>query len=140
MGTQAIWLGEDRSSSVTKQMGQWVEQVLGGKSFHKYCPGEAWSPAINLYEDETSFILVAEMAGLRVDEIELRVEKSILVISGDRQTPAPPEAAGTIRVRHMEIDHGPFCRSLEMPENADLGTVQACYRGGYLWVRIAKRA
>ena len=128
---------EDRSSSVAK-MGKWVEQVLG-RSFHRYCPGESWSPAINLYEDDASYMVVADLAGLRVEEIRLRVEKNMLVLSGDRQTPTPPDRTGMVRVHLMEIDHGPFCRPVELPENADLDSVQACYRGGFLWIGITKK-
>jgi len=139
MSMQLTTMAEDKFFSVTKHMGKWVEQILG-RSFNRYCPGESWSPAVNVYEDDVSYTVVADLAGLRVEEIDLRVEKNLLVLSGDRQTPAQPDNTGPVRVRLMEIDHGPFCRSVELPENADQDSVQACYRGGFLWIRLAKRA
>ena len=131
-------LAEKGPSSLPNQMSRWVEQVLG-KNYHKYCPGEAWAPVVNLYEDAVSYLLVVDLAGLRTEDIDLRVEKNILVLSGDRQTPALPKTSPPVRVRLMEIDHGPFCRSVELPADANLEAVEACYRGGFLWVRVSKR-
>lgn len=138
MINQVAQLAEEGRSSLSDQMGRWVEQVLG-KSFHKYCPGESWAPAVNLYEDAVSYLAVVDLAGLRSEDIDLRVDKNILVLSGDRQTPALPDTKPPVRVRLMEIDQGPFCRSIELPGDANLEAVEACYRGGYLWVRVSKR-
>ncbi len=132
-------LAEEGHPSIANQMGRWVEQVLG-KSFHKYCPGDSWTPAVNLYEDAVSYLIVVDLAGLRTEDIDLRVEKNVLVLSGERQTPTLPDTSPPVRVKLMEIDHGPFCRSIELPADANLEAVQACYRGGFLWIRVAKRS
>jgi HSP20 family molecular chaperone IbpA len=38
----------------------------------------------------------------------------------------------------MEIDHGPFHRALEMPERVVSDQIKACYRNGFLWVKMPK--
>lgn len=130
---------EDKFSSVAKQMGKWVDQVLG-KGFHKFRTEETWSPAIDLYEDDTHYCVVVDLAGVVADEIELHPEGEMLVLSGYRPTPGVSEATGNVKLHHMEIDHGRFSRSLEIPGNVDPDRIEAFYKSGLLWVRLPKRS
>ena len=128
---------EDRISTMARQMSRWVDQVLG-TGFH--CSAEAWTPAVNLYESEKEYCLVAELAGVNPDQIDLRVDGQGLTLSGQRVTPAPPEGHCPVHLLMMEIDHGNFCRSLKLPPDANIATVSASYRGGYLWIRIPRKS
>lgn len=117
----------------------WAQSV--GLSYHRYCPAEAWTPAINLYEDGESYFLVMDLAGVKPKEIDIRVDdKGVLAIMGRRETPDVPSHGGAVKMHLMEIDHGRFCRSLDLPEDVDLDRVEASYRAGYLWVQVGKKA
>ena len=130
---------EDKFASITKHMGEWVDQVLG-TGFHKYRPSEAWSPTINLHEDETHYCIVVDLAGVEAEEIDLRPEGNILVLSGYRQSPGVTEATGSVRLHHMEIDHGQFSRSMEIPQDVDVDRIEAFYKQGLLWIRLPKKS
>lgn len=111
-----------------------------GLNYQRFCPGEAWTPAINLYEDPGAYILVMDLAGVKSKDIEIRVdEKRLLVINGTREMPEASEASGMVRLHLMEIDHGRFCRTVDLPDDANNDVIDASYRGGYLWVRISKK-
>ena len=127
---------EDFSSSIARQMGKWVDQVLG-QSYHKYCPGETWKPAVNIYEDERQYVIVADLAGMKAADVDLRAEVGKLVISGERAVPHF-ETKGDVRLHTMEIDHGRFCRAVNLPEDADIEAIEALYRNGYLWIQVPK--
>jgi HSP20 family molecular chaperone IbpA len=43
-----------------------------------------------------------------------------------------------VRVHLMEIDHGGFCRDVELPEDVDRDKIRAHYRDGILWIEIPK--
>jgi HSP20 family protein len=132
---------EDKFASVAKQVGRWMDQVLG-PGFRKYSPGESWAPAINLCEDETHYCVVVELAGVTAEEIDLQTEGRKLILSGFREAPGLPESGGNVRLHHMEIDHGVFSRSLELPTDADMedaDRIEAVYRLGFLWIHIPKR-
>ena len=130
---------EDKVSSMARQMNQWVDKVLG-PGFHRYCPSEAWVPAVNLYEYKTHYYLVVDLAGMRTEDIDLRVDekKDVLIISGRRLSPGTPEVEPNVQLLLMEIDHGPFCRSIELPSDANPAKIHANYRNGFLWIRIPK--
>ncbi len=39
----------------------------------------------------------------------------------------------------MEIDHGPFLRSVEVPSSVDVEAINAKYRSGLLWILLPKK-
>lgn len=127
-----------KEEQVTVKMMQWVEQALS-PSLRRFCPGGAWTPAINLYEDDAYYYMVADLAGMEVQEVELRVKEGTLILDGQRALPKPPKTNGSVSLLLMEIDHGRFCRTVDLPKNADVSNISAYYRSGYLWVRIPRR-
>ena len=137
----AIRLAEENPSSLAEQMSRWLDRVLGPE-YHRYSPGDSWRPSVNLYEDDGSFYVVADLAGVRAESIDLRIDTGQLLLRGQRTSPRP-EAAGAekpLRAHLMEIDHGPFHRSLDLPASADADRIEACYRNGFLWVKVPKLA
>ncbi len=128
---------EDHSGAIARQMGKWVDQVLG-QSYQQYCPGEAWKPAVNIYEDDRGYVIVADLAGMKAADVDLRAEPGKLVISGERAVPHYENTKGDVRLHTMEIDHGRFCRAVNLPEDADIDAIEALYRNGYLWIQVPK--
>ncbi|EGG18521.1 heat shock protein Hsp20 domain-containing protein [Cavenderia fasciculata] len=45
----------------------------------------SWSPRIEIAETETEFIISAELAGVKKEDINLNIEKDVLTISGDKK-------------------------------------------------------
>jgi HSP20 family protein len=43
-----------------------------------------------------------------------------------------------VRIHVMEIDHGPFCREVDVPENVDKERISATHRNGLLWIELPK--
>jgi len=127
---------QERIVSITQQMGRWADPTL--RAFH--CPSDAWKPAINVYENEDGYTVVAELAGVDPGQIDLRVERGALTIAGRRQTPTLPRGKKPARFIMMEIDHGGFCRTLKLPNDADVDNITASYGGGYLWVRLPRKS
>ncbi len=64
-----------------------------------------------------------------------------VLIRGRRgKSPIPPDGVRAIAVHLMEIDHGTFCRSVEIPANVDATGISATYKEQLLWVWLPKRA
>ena len=135
MGVSLKATEDERIPALARQMSKWADQV--GKGFH--CPHETWTPAVNFYEGETYYCVVAELAGVNPEKIDVRVENNALVISGERPTPGLPGGCRAVNLLVMEIDHGNFCRSVKLPPDAAIDGITASYRGGYLWVRVPKK-
>lgn len=110
---------------------------VAGK-YHKYCPGGTWTPDVNLYEDDRNFYVVADLAGVGSQAIDLEAREGKLYLTGHRPTPPPPEVHGTVHLHHMEINHGQFERVVELPPGVDVDAIEAVYRTGQLLVTLPK--
>lgn len=127
----------DKFTSMGREMGKWMDQVLGS-SFQHYGHTDSWRPSINLCEHDTYYCVVVDLAGVKASEIDLRAEEGVLILAGDRAMPSEPQSPGEVRLHLMEIDHGPFHREIQLPEGVDVEAIEALYRNGYLWIRIPK--
>jgi len=141
----AIQVAGEDFSSIARELTRWIDGILG-RDYHRYHSGQTWSPSINLYEDSSCYYLVADLAGMEAEGIELLIENRRLILRGVRPGPIPPasvaersEGKVAFRLHHMEIDNGPFHRTIELPASVDNDRVEAKYRNGFLWVIMPKK-
>ncbi len=107
------------------------------KSFFRFRPCDRWQPSINLYETDKVFMVCIDLAGVDPKRVEIRAKDKVLHIMGERPTPTPPHSSSP-RIHVMEIDHGPFYRTVAIPENVDVNRIEAKYHQGLLWVELPK--
>ena len=134
----SIQASHSKFDPATNRMIHWVDQVLS-PGFQKYSADGTWTPSINLYEDDRFYYVVVDLAGVKAEEIELRVERELLVLTGRRDTPQPSDPSGPLCLHMMEIDHNQFSRTLRLPRNINADAIEASYRNGYLWVCVPKK-
>ena len=96
-----------------------------------------WQPAINAYRCENGIRICVDLAGVDRKAIDLRVEPHSVVIRGNREVPAPkdPECR-PVEMLAMEIDYGPFERSIELFDEVDIEKVHAEQTNGLLWIHL----
>ncbi len=134
-------MSEDRFSSMARHMGRWVNHVLG-QQYHRFSPSDAWTPAVNFTEGRDSYGVVVDLAGVQVDTIDLRIEAGVMVVSGRREVPESPAGPGPGRVHLMEIDHGRFSRTIDLPEDVDVDAAanqSASYNNGFLYIQLPRK-
>ena len=125
----------DELQRIRQRMNALFEEALLGSSLparEERSPG-TWMPAVDVLETEDAYVLVAELPGVRREDIEVEVKDRRLEISGRR----PPLGEGQTFVR-MERSFGPFRRSFELGVTLDPGAVTAAYERGVLTVRVGK--
>jgi HSP20 family protein len=113
-----------------------LEQALlrgayGGEG--KSLPG-TWTPAVDVLETETCFLLFVELPGVDREDIELGVEPRRLVLSGRRQ-PLGEEH----RFLRLEGSHGPFQREFELTQEVEPEAATAALDDGLLRITLPKR-
>ena len=139
---------EEGFSSLARHMSRSMEQVLGS-DYARFHSEQAWSPAIDLYEDQTSFYMAADLAGVDSETIDLHVDekKGKLLLRGERRPLRPPAGQKDcrespperLRLHLMEINQGPFLRELDLPGSVDTERICACHKQGFLWVKMPKK-
>ncbi len=133
-----VHAAEDERTDVTGREVKWIEMVVGPR-FHKFWPAESWQPSVNLYEDDAHYFVVVDVAGVTVSDLDVKVEKGLLTVTGQRAVPQPEDPQGPLRLHVMEIDHGRFTRTVHLPQDVDVGEIDARYRCGLLWIRMPKQ-
>ncbi|MDD2565706.1 MAG: Hsp20/alpha crystallin family protein [Candidatus Gracilibacteria bacterium] len=92
--------------------------------------------ALDILELEDSIIIIAPLAGVDINEVDISVARNILTISGERKTPEIYNDAGKILVQ--ECFFGPYSRSIILPENLALNKIRATMENNLLIVEIPK--
>jgi HSP20 family protein len=131
---------EPTFGQLTRQMNKMMEQVQKGF----FClPAETWTPNVNVYENDAAYVVCVDLAGVDKERIDLTLIDNELRLRGVRAVPAHPDnteetPGARWRVHLMEIDHGAFCRTVELPHNVQQSRIRANYRNGLLWIEIPK--
>jgi len=94
-----------------------------------------WMPAMDLVETEDSFVLRADLPGMKEDDVKIEFEDGTLTVSGERKAEHETKNEGYYRV---ERAFGSFSRSLTLPQGVDAEAVTANFENGVLEVRIPK--
>lgn len=95
-------------------------------------------PTLNVGTTPTSIEVMALAPGLDPAQLDITVDRGLLVISGERRSELPPPGERSA-VYAQERFSGPFRRVVNLPEDADPAKIDARYRDGVLRISVAKR-
>lgn len=95
-----------------------------------------WVPAVDIKEEDSDFVIVADIPGVDPKDIEVHMENGILTIKGEKESEKKDEREGYKRV---ERTFGSFYRRFSLPDTADPDRITAKSNHGVLEVRIAKQ-
>ncbi len=116
---------------------------MPGGGYYNLYGTDTWTPPVNLYESEGIYLVCVDLSGVDKEKIDVEVQGGELTLRGHRQVPWLNDKAqaseSKLRVHVMEIDHGSFCRTVELPPDAAQEQISATYRDGLLWIEIPKK-
>jgi HSP20 family protein len=95
-----------------------------------------WAPAVDIKETDGEYLVLAELPGVKREEVKVSLEDSVLTVEGERKF--EKEAKGE-RTHRIERHFGSFRRSFTLPEDADAGHIRAECKEGVLKVHVPKR-
>lgn len=120
---------------LSSQIGKTVEDIFrsAGPMFTIF--ERMWKPPIDIYETSEEIVILAEIAGVDKENLEVEVNERAVRICGNR-TGVLHERRTTYRL--AEIQYGTFERILLLPATVDVDNVAASYLNGLLQIRLAK--
>ncbi len=92
-------------------------------------------PQVNLLELEDCYVLTAEIPGIDLKQLEVTTALGCLTIKGIR---TPPEEAREDTFRRQERFHGPWQRTIQLPDRVHEEGMKADYSAGILRVTLPK--
>ena len=102
------------------------EEVFTGK----------WSPNVDIFENEGSIVLEADLPGMKAEDFNLSIENYRLTLTGERKFDREEKGENWHRV---ERNYGTFTRTFTLPNTVNVEEVKAEFKDGVLRVVLPKR-
>lgn len=96
-----------------------------------------WEPRIDLLVEEHRFLIRAELAGVRPEDITLTYipERHVVQLRGVRIDDFQPDTR--VGAHQLEVLFGEFFREISLPDRrVDASGIRAQYRNGFLMIMI----
>jgi HSP20 family protein len=117
---------------MSNQMNQLMDSIFGESTESDVV---AWGPAVDIAENDDNYQIVAELPGIRMDEVKISLENNVLAIKGEKKH----EVSENKRNYHrIERCYGQFQRSFTLPSSVSAEKVKAEMDNGVLTVTMPK--
>ena len=97
----------------------------------------SWMPAVDIIDTPEAFVLKAELAGMKPEDVHVELEDDVLTIKGERHQ---EEKFETEQYQSTEWHYGAFRRSISLPRSVKRDAIEATYENGVVEVRVPKAA
>ena len=95
----------------------------------------AWTPPVDIFEKEAHLVIRAEIPGIRMEDMDVRIENGVLTLHGERKQDTEAREDNAYRLERI---YGVFTRSFSLPTTVDAAKVTATYKDGVLEVSVPK--
>lgn len=95
-----------------------------------------WAPAVDISETEQELVVQADLPGIDIKDLDIRVENNVLTIRGERKFEKKVNEENYLRV---ERAYGSFSRSFSLANTVSPEGIKADYQNGVLTLNIPKR-
>nr|AAQ75170.1 heat shock protein class I [Alvinella pompejana epibiont 7G3] len=92
-------------------------------------------PNINTREDSNAYYIEVELAGVKKEDVDIKIDENILSISGEKRFKDNLKAEDYYKI---ESKYGTFARSFTLPERVDVSKIEAKSEDGIIEIKIPK--
>jgi HSP20 family protein len=97
---------------------------------------EEWKPAIDAYENDDAYLFVADLPGVKAEDLTVRVEADGIAICGTRTSAERMQSGRRLSV---ERRYGQFYRRFPLAQPVDADAIQVTQEQGVFYIRVPKR-
>ena len=118
------------------RISQMFNDVLGDSDWgYRTSAAATWVPPVDVLEEADAIRIMAEVPGVKPDDVKISVEGNVLTIQGTKEQVAEEQ---TERVHRYERTYGAFARTFTLPATVDAEHIKASYDKGVLTVTLPK--
>lgn len=92
-------------------------------------------PKVDIEENESSYLIKAELPGVRKEDVSIDIDNRVLTISGEKKEIVEDKGKNVFR---KESYSGSFSRSFTLPEHVSPDDADAKYENGILTLILPK--
>ena len=97
-------------------------------------PGPVYSPSVDIFENEQSLTLLADMPGVKPDDLKIDLRENVLTLTGRVTSREGPGEHDVLR----EYASGTFFRQFTLSETIDQAKIDATLTDGVLRLELPK--
>jgi HSP20 family protein len=122
--------------TLERRMGRTLNEPLAGFDWQLGdVATAAWTPVVDIFEEPELVRIVAEVPGVKPEDVQILVEGNVLTIQGTKEQVAERKAE---KVHRYERTYGSFERSFTLPATVDAEHIKATYEMGVLTLVLPK--
>ena len=118
---------------MSQRMRQMLDQTFGGWPSALLTEAAAWSPLVDIEEQDDAYVLEAELPGVKREDVDIEVAGNELSITGEIKE---KERKGALRRRTRRT--GRFEYRVRLPDQVDASKIEANLDQGVLTLRVPK--
>ena len=117
-----------------ERMRREIDQLFGDVFERTGFRGRGFSPSVDVFytDDPPRAVVRADLAGILIENVSLEIRGRQLLIAGER---CAEQADGRL-YQQIEIEHGPFRRTVELGADVVADEARAAYEDGILVVEV----
>jgi HSP20 family protein len=129
------WEPFEGLNRVQSRMNELFDDTFGRTRAQQSDAARVWYPPVDILESKDSYLIRAELPGMRNEDLKTEVNDGMLTLSGERKFEEP---ANGVEYHRVERVTGKFSRSFHLPQTVKHDGIKATYRDGILEVQVPK--
>ena len=97
-------------------------------------PGPVYSPSVDIFENDNAITVLADMPGVKAEDLEIDLRVSVLTLTGRVTAPEGAKESDVLR----EYRSGTFFRQFTLSETIDQAKIDAKLTDGVLRLELPK--
>ncbi len=97
-------------------------------------PGLVFMPAVDIFETEKEIMLLADMPGVKADNLNIDLNENVLTLDGDVDSPEGSDEVDVLR----EFRTGKYQRQFTLSQVIDQAKIDAELKDGVLRLKLPK--
>ena len=122
--------------TLQEEMNRVFDRVWHGGINTRPLDGQAWAPALDVYEFPDRYTVLVEVAGVDAHSVDVSCANNTLTIRGEKRRPA--DVTEDTPAPYRERRFGSFCRSVALEGKIVVDQVVARCQDGVLEITVPK--
>lgn len=122
-------------NSIQSRINDLFDETFGRSRAFVNSNSGIWFPPVDVLESRDSYLIRAELPGMKREDFNLEVREGTLTLSGERRFEEP---ASGVEYHRVERVSGKFARSFSLPHTVKNEEIKASYRDGILEIHVPK--
>jgi HSP20 family protein len=129
------WEPFEGLSRIQSRINDLFDESFGRSRANSASTPGVWFPPVDILEGRDSYLIRAELPGMKREDFNLEVHDGSLTLSGERKFEEP---ANDVEYHRVERAAGRFSRSFYLPQTVKSDGIKATYRDGILEIHVPK--